>query len=741
MIAWITSSTALTALVIGLRQALKGRISSRVRYALWLLVLLRLLIPGTLASSRVSVQNALPEAMFKLPVLAATESPAVPETVRPAASAPAEPTAKAVQEEKTETPRAEGLLRVIWLGGAAALLLTAAVSNVCFALRLHRSRVRRTDVNSHLPVYTVSWLSTPCLVGLLRPVICLSEGLDGEALRHVLAHEETHYRHADPLWSRLRLLALALHWYNPLAWAAALLSKRDAELACDEATLQRLGDGERRAYGETLLRLSCPRFGQLLNLSTAMTDSRRSLFERVRLIARKQRMAAPTLLLVLLLAGFAALSAFTGAADAEGERYSAQLESTDGSITAALDFPRNETLFPDGAPVITLTPHVITTEETRAAAEAVFGDEALFWRLPAEAPVTRETAERWLELAHQLENSDFYERISAGNENVLRHRYEELDELIGTYENPDVLSALPRDGECPPVAWSDGVGEALAERDGIFYRITSNARDWTGTPHYLLQISPMDIRPAPLYAYALETLFGGEEITATALERASEQATVLAERMGLGEWTLVRDCRGLYFPFPSYEREGGDMIRVELERRYDPRLRLQATPSGALMDSNCLSLELSPDGKLIDLTWAWPLDATHSEEAELITWEELIAAIEHYVRSASAESFGFAAFAGEEPQRIEHPARVRLVLNRLQPGLSYQESVPGSGRWRLIPSVAVYGSAELLDAAGEAFSLDGASFARMHSPSQPLFTLSALDGSLLEDMNTTISPT
>ena len=46
-------------------------------------------------------------------------------------------------------------------------------------------------------------------------------------LRHVLAHELTHYAHKDHIWSLLRCLALALHWYNPLVWLAAALSKRD----------------------------------------------------------------------------------------------------------------------------------------------------------------------------------------------------------------------------------------------------------------------------------------------------------------------------------------------------------------------------------------------------------------------------------------------------------------------------------------------------------------------------------
>ncbi len=57
-------------------------------------------------------------------------------------------------------------------------------------------------------------------------------------LRHVLTHEFTHYRHGDHLWSMLRCLALAVHWWNPLVWLAAELSRRDAELACDEGALK-----------------------------------------------------------------------------------------------------------------------------------------------------------------------------------------------------------------------------------------------------------------------------------------------------------------------------------------------------------------------------------------------------------------------------------------------------------------------------------------------------------------------
>ncbi|MEI3363004.1 MAG: M56 family metallopeptidase [Oscillospiraceae bacterium] len=71
----------------------------------------------------------------------------------------------------------------------------------------------------------------------------------------MLAHEETHARHFDPLWSLLRVVCLAVYWFHPLVWAAAAASKTDCELACDEAVLARLNAEERIAYGRTLLAL------------------------------------------------------------------------------------------------------------------------------------------------------------------------------------------------------------------------------------------------------------------------------------------------------------------------------------------------------------------------------------------------------------------------------------------------------------------------------------------------------
>ena len=64
-------------------------------------------------------------------------------------------------------------------------------------------------------------------------------------MRYILAHENTHYRHGDNLWVVVRAACVCLHWYNPLVWLAACLSRQDGELACDERALEILGEEER----------------------------------------------------------------------------------------------------------------------------------------------------------------------------------------------------------------------------------------------------------------------------------------------------------------------------------------------------------------------------------------------------------------------------------------------------------------------------------------------------------------
>ena len=330
---WIVSSTVLATVVIGLRYALRGKISLRLQYGLWLLVLLRLLIPVSFGGAQFSVANAAapsrPLGSLSQRVVTYVGG-AAPEAAGVAAGLPqvqerpnVEKPVPAQPELETAgggTPVSVGdILLWVWIAGGAAAAMAFLWSNLRFRRRLCRSRKPLAAEGAALRVYVTAAVETPCLFGLFRPAVYVTPEAaeDPAALPYVLAHEATHFRRGDHIWSLLRCAALVLHWYNPLVWWASALSRRDGELACDEAAVARLGESRRAAYGRTILRFSCRRPAQLLVTATTMTGSAAGLKERIQLLAKRPKTTVGILLVLLVLGAVAAGCTFTGAADPE----------------------------------------------------------------------------------------------------------------------------------------------------------------------------------------------------------------------------------------------------------------------------------------------------------------------------------------------------------------------------------------------------------------------------------------
>lgn len=156
---------------------------------------------------------------------------------------------------------------------------------------------------------------------------------NADRLRYVLAHEEAHLRHGDPFWSLVRCACLVIWWFHPLVWLAAVLSRRDCELAADEAAVRRLGEAERLAYGRTLLDMVAqkPAPGTLLQTATTMHAGSKDLRTRITRIASARPMKAWALVLALLLAAIAAGCVFTGT---QGAASDGEMEAPEGELQA-----------------------------------------------------------------------------------------------------------------------------------------------------------------------------------------------------------------------------------------------------------------------------------------------------------------------------------------------------------------------------------------------------------------------
>lgn len=324
---WIISSSVLIAVVAALRFILRSKISLRLQYVLWALVLIRLLIPVHFGASSVSVMNAVPDAppetLLSTGVPAGAYTPT--EGVSPELSSPAIPESTSVgatvqaglSDVSVHVVDWRLAALAVWLVGLVVLGLFLLITNLRFSLQLKSDR-RMTNISRYpLPVYVSSMVETPCLYGLFHPAIYVTHEAqeDEKTLCHVLEHEATHYRHGDHIWAILRGVCLVLHWYNPLVWLAASLSKRDAELACDEGTIKRIGEELRGDYGRSLIGLTCKKrtARTFLITATTMTGSKKGIQERVMLIAKKPKTALYTLVAVVLVVAVAVGGTFTGA--------------------------------------------------------------------------------------------------------------------------------------------------------------------------------------------------------------------------------------------------------------------------------------------------------------------------------------------------------------------------------------------------------------------------------------------
>ena len=319
MTEWFVSSAVLAAALIALRYALRGKISPKLQYGLWALLLIRLLVPVSVGQSAVSVENLVPAAEHRVLYLAQrTAQPALQAEAAEQAAAPS-------VSEKSEEPEAAGtaagtvdlkkVLRTVWLCGAAAVFCWFLGCELVCRRHLRRCARQVSAARRGCPAVFVSPAAgSPCLFGLLRPAIYLTPETDADetARRHCLAHEQTHYRHGDHIWPALRCVCLVLHWFDPFVWWAAALSRTDAELACDEDAVRCLGEAERTAYGRTLLQMTCRGHVSLLSAATSMSGKGSQIRARIRAIAKPVKPALPALLAAVLFAVLAAGCTMTG---------------------------------------------------------------------------------------------------------------------------------------------------------------------------------------------------------------------------------------------------------------------------------------------------------------------------------------------------------------------------------------------------------------------------------------------
>ncbi|UKL01112.1 M56 family metallopeptidase [Brevibacillus brevis] len=285
------AASTVALLVIAIQKLFHHHLSARLQHALWLIVLVRLLLPdfpnsdASIFNVALHIKNAVSiihldayhssneisrnseeKKIQQNDLNMATEiNHAIPETL-------------SVQEVEQPLlsfsdiyPLVLPIISTIWFGGTVTL-----ITYLCSYLLRMRKRAKRLtlvtdprilsvleecqrkfDIKKPVPLYTGNYAKSPCISGLIHPWIFVPElvvkELTSTQLLHIFSHELAHLKRKDTWWNVLSCFVLAIHWMNPIVWICIKRMKADREIACDAYVLDVLGENEATPYGLTMI--------------------------------------------------------------------------------------------------------------------------------------------------------------------------------------------------------------------------------------------------------------------------------------------------------------------------------------------------------------------------------------------------------------------------------------------------------------------------------------------------------
>ena len=258
----VTASVAI--LFVLLARLLLKRAPKIFSYALWAVVLFRLLCPVSITTGFSLL------GLFDAPVTETTTHTTAVEyipqdvvhTPAPEVKLPVPGVNQSVNEalpqgdEQTAADPMEApvaLATLVWLAGIGVLAAYSVVS----LLRLRHRLVGAVPLRSN--IYLADYIESPFVMGIFRPEIYLPSSLSEQEQAYIILHEQHHIRRLDHVIKGVAFLALCIHWFNPLVWVAFILSSKDMEMSCDEAVVKKLGEEIRADYSASLLSLATGR--------------------------------------------------------------------------------------------------------------------------------------------------------------------------------------------------------------------------------------------------------------------------------------------------------------------------------------------------------------------------------------------------------------------------------------------------------------------------------------------------
>ena len=250
----INMVASIVILVILVARLILKRAPKVFSYALWTIVLIRLLIPVSLSSqlsvvpdissaNSAVINAALPELEFE--TLRDREQNYYEDQKDPSGEAPKVYISHSIEPIS--------YLSIVWLAGMACMVVYSSFSYWKIKKKIRISFPVQDNI------LIADAIKSPFVIGFIRPKIYLPCNLGEKEQSYIILHEKHHIRRGDHIIKALAFLALTIHWFNPLVWIAFVLACRDMEMSCDEAVIRKVGSHVRSDYSASLLTLATGR--------------------------------------------------------------------------------------------------------------------------------------------------------------------------------------------------------------------------------------------------------------------------------------------------------------------------------------------------------------------------------------------------------------------------------------------------------------------------------------------------
>jgi len=262
-------------IILLLQKALRKFLPASWSFALWLVLLVRMLLPVA-PSSPLSLFNYLD--LERLNWTTGTDqlfenSASKPQIGMGISALEAEQRSAAKNFSAPDSVPLHVPLLLTGLWGLGVIVLLLRTMYVNFGVLAHAKKLRplvdgavlsllencKSELQVYVPVSVVitDKVQSPALLGFIRPRLLLPkhtlDALTPLELRHVFLHELAHVKRLDIFCNWLITFLQILHWFNPILWFAFNRMRSDLEIACDSLVLST--PKKNQEYGATIIKV------------------------------------------------------------------------------------------------------------------------------------------------------------------------------------------------------------------------------------------------------------------------------------------------------------------------------------------------------------------------------------------------------------------------------------------------------------------------------------------------------